>query len=500
MASPEPIRIRTLEDAAHDLAAPHPAPIRSGSKSKDNKDDEERKRQEEAKRKAEEARRSEETKKAAETQKAQEVQKKPEAPKPQEEAAKAKTNTEELDTGRGNKSGFGYDKAGTYDVARAAREGENAAARAESFKIDPYANSLQDRSFPQATAYQRNHGELRGTADEAADLRRAGRQNLQNDVDFLARQHGVGPSRHGFDIGGVGAKQEYQRNEVAKIIQEKTGVKMEPTGGLGNYSERDMGKILATPEARQYMDSIKLGKITPDKMQQPSGTLSEQKAQRMKETSDRIANNKTDYTKDVERVASGNPNLTPIKDTTKGPRLDTRSNANIVSAARDPLQGLASGMRVKNEKATEYGGTDPLEPKTRELRQPGMYDPALGTQGSLAYSKYANVPTNKPATSVEELNSRMGALEKDRIANADARATRQAQIAAGTIKRGATLPGGEFIANQPKQKAGMETDAQRIARRAKEEGVGQFAGSAETRRSPSQSLSYFDDKSRGKRI
>jgi hypothetical protein len=235
-------------------------------------------------------------------------------------------------------------------------------------------------------------------------------------------------------------------------------------------------------------------------MQQPSGTLSEQKAQRMNDTAARLASYKTDVTKDVERITSGNPNLTPVKDTTKGPRLDTRSNANIVSAAKDPLQGLASGIRVKNEKAPEYGGTDPLEPKTRELRQPGMYDPALGTQGSLAYSKYANVPTNKPATSVEELNSRMGALEKDRIANADARATRQAQIAAGTIKRGATLPGGEFIANQPKQKAGMETDAQRIARRAKEEGVGQFAGSAETRRSPSQSLSYFDDKSRGKRI
>jgi hypothetical protein len=90
----------------------------------------------------------------------------------------------------------------------------------------------------------------------------------------------------------------------------------------------------------------------------------------------------------------------------------------------------------------------------------------------------------------------MGALEKDRMANTEARATRQAQMAAGTLKRGATLPGGEFIANQPKQKAGMETDTQRIARREKEEGVGRFAGSKMMASTPS----YFDDKSRGRRI
>jgi hypothetical protein len=130
-----------------------------------------------------------------------------------------------------------------------------------------------------------------------------------------------------------------------------------------------------------------------------------------------------------------------------------------------------------------------------------MYDPALGTEGSLAYAKYANVPTNKPATSVGELTTRMGALEKDRMANMEARATRQAQLAAGTLKRGATLPGGEFIANQPKQKAGMETDSQRIARRAKEEGVGQFAKSNMAKSNMVASTpSYFDDKSRGRRI
>jgi hypothetical protein len=261
-----------------------------------------------------------------------------------------------------------------------------------------------------------------------------------------------------------------------------------------------MAKLLSTPEVRQYMDSVKLGKITPDKMQYDTRPLGEQKAQSMSETAARLAGNKTDFSRDVERVASNNS--TPVKDTTKGPRLDTRSNANTISAARDPLQaqGLASGIRVKNERAAEYGGADPLEPTTRGLRQPGTYDPALGTKGSLDYAKYGNVPTNRPATSLGELNSRMGALEKDGMANADAAATRQAKIAAGTLKQGVTMPNGDFIANSPKKKAGIETDDQRIARREKEVGVGRFAGSMETRRSPSQSPSYFEDKSRGQRI
>ena len=467
-----------------------------------------KKKAEEAKRKAEEAKRAAEAKAAAEKASAEkanaEKSEASEAPQKQEETKKQDApQGVSTDTGMGNKSGYGYGKDGKYNATRAEVDMNNAVSKANSFAVDPYATRLYDRSFPQATYAQRNSGDFRGTSVEAAELRQAGQQNLKNDVDFLARQHGVGSSRYGFDIGGTSARQEYQRNEVAKILQEKTGVKVQPTQGAGNYSERDMGKLLATPEVRQYMDSVKTGSIKPEMRQQPSGTLSEQKAQSMNETAARLASNKTDFTKDVERIASGNPNLTPVKDTTKGPRLDTRSNANIVISSQkrqDPLQSIGSNIRVKNEKASEYGGTDPLEPKTRELRQPGMYDPALGTQGSLAYAKYANVPTNKPATSVGELTTRMGALEKDRMANTEARATRQAQIAAGTIKRGATLPGGEFIANQPKQKAGMETDAQRIARREKEVGVGRFAGSAETRRSPSQSLSYFDDKSRGRRI
>ena len=465
---------------------------KGGSKSNSKDDEEERKRQEEAKKKA-----AEEAKKVEEAAK-----QKGEKLKPQEEASQTKTDSK-LDTGRGNKSGFGYDKNGKYDVRRAQNEGAaaekqnaDAAVRAESFSKDPYANSLQDRSFPQATAYQRNHGQLQGTAVEAQELRQAGRENLKKDVDYLVRQHGIEGSKFGIKNS---ITQDNERNQLAKVLQEKTGVKMEPSGGLSNYNERDMSKLLSTPEVRQYMDSIKLGKITPDKMQYDNRPLGEQKAQSMSETAARLANNKTDFTRDVERVASNNS--TPVKDTTKGPRLDTRSNANIVSAAKDPLQaqGLASGIRVKNEKAPEYGGTDPLEPTTRGLRQPGMYDPALGTQGSLAYSKYANVPTNKPAASVEELNSRMGALEKDGMANADARATRQAQMAAGTLKQGVTMPNGEFIANSPKKKAGLETDDQRIARREKEVGVGRFAGSMETRRSP-QSPSYFEDKSRGQRI
>jgi len=461
-----------------------------------------KKKAEEAKRKAEEAKRAAEAKAAAEKASAEkanaEKSKASEAPKKQEETKKQDApQGVSTDAGRGNSSGFGVDKNGNFDPARAIIERDNAVSKANAFAVDPYATRLYDRSFPQATPAQRNSGDFRGTSVEAAELRQAGQQNLKNDVDFLARQHGVGSSRLGFDVGGVGAKNEYQRNEVAKILQEKTGVKVEPTGGLGGYSERDMGKLLATPEVRQYMDSVKTGSIKPEMRQQPSGTLSEQKAQSMNETAARLASNKTDFTKDVERIASGNPNLTPVKDTTKGPRLDTRSNANIVSSQRqDPLQSISSNIRVKNEQAPEYGGTDPLEPKTRELRQPGIYDPALGTQGSLAYSKYSNVPTNKPATSVGELTTRMGALEKDRMANTEARATRQAQMAAGTLKRGATLPGGEFIANQPKQKAGMETDTQRIARREKEEGVGRFAGSKMMASTPS----YFDDKSRGRRI
>lgn len=463
---------------------------------------EDAKKAEEAKRKAEEAKRAAEAKAAAEKASAEKANadksKASEAPKKQEETKKQESpQGVSTDTGMGNKSGYGYGKDGKYDATRAEVDMNNAVSKANSFAVDPYATRLYDRSFPQATPAQRNSGDFRGTAVEAAELRQAGQQNLKNDVDFLARQHGVGSSRLGFDVGGVGAKNEYQRNEVAKILQEKTGVKVEPTGGLGGYSERDMGKLLATPEVRQYMDSVKTGSIKPEMRQQPSGTLSEQKAQSMNETAARLASNKTDFTKDVERIASGNPNLTPVKDTTKGPRLDTRSNANIVSSQRqDPLQSISSNIRVKNEQAPEYGGTDPLEPKTRELRQPGIYDPALGTQGSLAYSKYSNVPTNKPATSVGELTTRMGALEKDRMANTEARATRQAQMAAGTLKRGATLPGGEFIANQPKQKAGMETDTQRIARREKEEGVGRFAGSKMMASTPS----YFDDKSRGRRI
>jgi len=470
-----------------------------------------KKAEEEAKRKAEEAKRAAEAKAAAEKASAEkakaEKSKSSEAPKKQEETKKQDAPQDasqgiSTDVGRGNNSGFGVDKNGNFDANRAIIERENAVSKANSFAVDPYATRLYDRSFPQATPAQRNSGDFRGTSVEASELRRAGQQNLQNDVDFLARQHGVGPSRHGFDVGGVGAKNEYQRNEVAKILQEKTGVKVEPTGGLGSYSERDMGKIMATPEVRQYVDSIKTGSIKPEMRQQPSGTLSEQKAQSMNETAARLASNKTDFTKDVERVASGNPNLTPVKDTTKGPRLDTRSNANIVSSQRqDPLQSIASNIRVKNEQAPEYGGTDPLEPKTRGLRQPGVYDPALGTEGSLAYAKYSNVPTNKPATSVGELTTRMGALEKDRMANMEARATKQAQLAAGTLKRGVTLPGGEFIANQPKQKAGMETDTQRIARREKEEGVGRFAKSNMAKSNMVASTpSYFDDKSRGRRI
>jgi hypothetical protein len=451
-------------------------------------EDAKKKAEEEAKKKKAEEAKVAQAKEVTERANAEKA-KASEAPKRQEESK----DSISIDAGRGNKSGFGVDKNGNFDQNRAIIERDNAVSKASAFAVDPYATRLYGRSFRQATPKQRNSGDFRGTAVEAAELRQAGQQNLKNDVDYLVRQFNVGESRLGLGAMEVGAKNEYQRNEVAKIIQEKTGVKVEPTGGAGNYSERDMGKLLATPEAKQYMDSVKTGSIKPEMRQQPSGTLSEQKAQSMNETAARLANNKTDFTKDVERIASGNPNLTPVKDTTKGPRLDTRSNANIVSSRRqDPLQSISSNIRVKNE----YGGADPLEPKTRELRKPGMYDPALGTEGSLAYAKYGNVPTNKPATSVGELTTRMGALEKDRMANTEARATRQAKMDAGTLKRGATLPGGEFIANQPKQKAGMETDAQRIARREKEEGVGRFAGSKMMASTPS----YFDDKSRGRRI
>ncbi len=476
----------------------------SSSKSKDKDDEAERKRkEEEAKKKA-----AEEAKKAEEAAK-----QKGEKLKPQEEASKTKTETKadsKLDIGRGNKSGFGYDKNGKYDVKRAQNEGAraekqeaDATVKAEAFNKDPYANSLQDRSFPQATAYQRNHGQLQGTSVEAQELRQAGRENLKKDTDLLIEKHGIKGSQ--FYTGGPKNFQtiDSEREQIAKVIQEKTGVKVEPTGGAGRYNERDMANLLSKPEARQYVNSIKSGSVSPEKMQYDTRPLGEQKAQSMSETAARLAGNKTDFSRDVERVASNNS--TPVKDTTNGPRLDTRSNANIISRRQDPLQAqaLASGIRVKNEQASANGGADPLAPTTRGLRQPGTYDPGLGTQGSLDYAKYgkyADVPTNRPATSLGEFTSRATALEKDGMRNADAAATRQAKIAAGTLKQGVTMPNGDFIANSPKKKAGLETDDQRIARREKEVGVGRFAGSMETRRSPSQSPSYFEDKSRGQRI
>lgn len=130
-----------------------------------------------------------------------------------------------------------------------------------------------------------------------------------------------------------------------------------------------------------------------------------------------------------------------------------------------------------------------------------MYDSSLGVAGSVTYSKVGDVPTNKPATSVGEFNTRNAALEQDKTGNEQATALRKAQTSLGTLKQGVTMPNGDFIANSSKKpKIGIETDEQRIARREKEVGVGRFAGGADRRRSPSQSPSYFDDKSRGQRI
>ena len=439
---------------------------------------EDAKQAEEAKRLAEEAKRAAEAKASAERASAER------ANAEKSKAAETQKKQEETKaTPEASLRGSRMDSTGK--VAEMESKGSDTTSKVDTYSADPYGNSLYNRSFPQATPRQRNSGDFRGTSVEASELRQAGQENLRKDTDFLNRALGVGSQ-------DMIKSKDRDNNALAKVLQEKTGVKMESTGGMGQYSDRDLGKMLATPEVRQYMNSIKTGDITPEKA--PVLSVREQVDQGLKATQERLANNKSDFSRDLARYES------TTKDTTKGPRLDTRSNSNIVRS-QDPLQSIGSNLRVKNERAAEYGGSDPLEPTTRNLNKPGIYDPSLGTAGSLAYSKVGNVPTNKPATSVGEFNTRTAALEQDKIGNERATALRQAQASTGKLRQGVTMPNGEFLANAPKKpKIGIETDDQRIARREKEVGVGRFAGSMETRRSPSQSLSYFDDKSRGKRI
>jgi len=313
---------------------------------------------------------------------------------------------------------------------------------------DPYATSIQGRSFRQTSPQEREKG-IQGEAEQARDIRRMGQENLKRDSEYL---------RGAFGIKKDAWNPTNNTKEIIQNLEKQTGIKAgEGTQGLGNYSERDLAKYLSNPQVKTFVDNLKSGtqqirEIAPEKAPARPGEPGYQ----------------TDF---QQRVAQ-------YKETTKGQRLDTARQPTTTAQRVDPLQPVGSGVRVSAGNLSSRSG-----PSTRGLRQPGMYDPALGTEGSLQYAKYGNIPTNKPATSPEELKARMAKFEQagqQNIADSAARAMRP---------KGAYI-GGQFIANQPKNQGGMETDEQRIARREKELGIGRFASKP----------SYFDDKARGRRI
>lgn len=228
-------------------------------------------------------------------------------------------------------------------------------------------------------------------------------------------------------------------NEIIRNLEKQTGIKAgEGTQGLGSYSERDLAKYLSNPQVKTFVDNLKSG------TQQIREIAPEKAPARPGEPG-----YQTDF---QQRVAK-------YQETTKGQRLDTARGQQPTTTAQrvDPLQRMGGQI---------MGGT----PKMGG----GVYGP--GGYGA------ENVLTNRPAKTQQELEQRMAKFEQAGQQNI-------ADSVARTMRPKGAYIGGQFIANQPKNQGG-ETDEQRIARREKELGVGRFASQP----------SYFDDKSRGRRI
>lgn len=364
---------------------------------------------------------------------------------------------EKPQTARGNEKGYGYDTKGNYDPMRAKKEylqDQKNNLRLEAFSSDPYATSIFGRSFKQATPEQRNRGEM-SEADQAREIRSAGEKNLRTDIDYISQKFG-----HEVKSGLDRSSQYYN---VIKSLEKETGVKAESTGGLGQYNARDMAKYMSNPEVKSFVDQAKTGQLDITPVEKLS--LREQAIQDAVANKERLANYKTDFQKDVEnyqaRKASG------LVDTTKGPRLDTTRQTRQTTDPLKPMGGQIMGGIPK------FGG--------------GVYGP--GGYGA------ENVMTNRPAKTQQELEQRMAKfnqahpLSDQNIAStAQKIVNRRAGLTDDGRAKGAYLPGGQFIASKPQP--GMETDEQRMARREKELGIGRFANKP----------SYFDDKSRGRRI
>lgn len=326
----------------------------------------------------------------------------------------------------------GAEKAIEENKAVAELDGVKANNRLSwSATSDPYATSLYNKSFKQATIEERQKG-LRGEAEQARELLRAGQENLKKDAEYLRGALGLKPDMLGKQAGA---------DQIIKSLEKQTGIKAsEGTAGLGQYSDRDLAKYMSNPQVKSFVDNLKSG------TQQVREIAPEAKPARPGEPG-----YQTDF---QQRVAQ-------YRETTKGNRLDTSriTPAQTTAQRVDPLQPMGGSI---------MGGV----PKMGG----GVYGP--GGYGA------ENVPTNRPAKTQQELEQRMAKFEASKDQNIASSVARTAK------PKGVYLPGGQFIANQPKTQSGMETDEQRIARREKELGVGRFASKP----------SYFDDKSRGRRI
>lgn len=348
--------------------------------------------------------------------------------KRQEEASKPKP---EAPKKAGEISGSSTNQGGKEGAAKQEESKSVGAKTSWSASEDPYASSLRGRSFKQGT------GEL----EAAKNIRMMGQKNLQKDTEYLQ--------------GAFGLKKDTWNpanttKEIIQNLEKQTGIKAgEGTQGLGNYSESDLAKYLNNPQVKTFVEGLKSG------TEQVKQIAPEGRAPRAGEPG-----YQTDF---QQRVAQ-------YKETTKGNRLDT--------SRATPAQTTA--QRV-----------DPLQPMGGQIMG-GIPKMGGGVYGPGGYGA-EKVMTNRPAKTQQELEQRMAKFEQAGAPGFgfSSSKTKQSIVDNRPIQQrpsGAYLPGGQFIANQPK--AGTETDEQRIARREKELGIGRFASKP----------SYFDDKSRGRRI
>jgi len=236
-----------------------------------------------------------------------------------------------------------------------------------------------------------------------------------------------------------GLDRSRQYSDLVRQLEQKTGVKAESTGGLGGYNESDMAKYMATPEVKTYVDQVKLGHESIEPVEKLS--MQDQRIKDALANKQRLAEYKTDFERDLEgyqqRKSLG------LVQTTKGQRLDTVRST-------DPYQKL--------QRADTH------------MAQPGGFGTPKTIGGSS--DSYGSVLTNQPAKTAKEYAERKAKFEQI------GRETRLAEIEKKRQK-----------AQQQMAETPAQTE-QRIARREKELGIGRFASTP----------SYFDDKSRGRRI